>query len=85
MGADASHTFRAVWPIIDSSVPGDQLAAEVVGDLPALASTARARLLAPGRFYVAPSRTIPGSGNVTANVLVYECPARPARRRVYHQ
>lgn len=77
--------FRALWPIVDATVPGQQLAAEVSGDLPELQRRARAQVTGPGRFFVAPSASVPGSGGSTSHVLVYEAPARPVSPRVYHR
>lgn len=80
-----THTFRAIWPICDPTVPGTQLAAEVRGDLPGLARQALAVVTGPGRFYVAPSRAVPGSRGATSHVLVYEAPARALEPRAYRR
>lgn len=80
-----AHLFRALWPILDDTVPARQMAGEVAGDLPVLARQAHAVLCGPPYFRVARSQDVPGSGNVTPFVLVAEAPARPAVRRAYHR
>ena len=51
------------------------LCREAAADLPLLVAQARAKLAAPGRFSVAPSDRVPGSGRVAESVLVFEAPA----------
>lgn len=80
-----SHTFRAIWPIRDDTVPARQLAREATEELPELVVRARAQLTGPGWWRVLPSKRVPGSGNLTPLVLVFEAPAEQAPTRVYHR
>ena len=73
--------FRAIWPITDETVGYAELCRQATDDLPALVAQAKARLTRPGRFSIAPSDKVPGSGRVTDAVLVYEAPAVPVVRR----
>lgn len=77
--------FRAIWPIVDETVGYADLCREAAATLPTLVAQARAHLTKPGRFSIAPSEHVPGSGRITATVLVYEAPARPATERSYWQ
>lgn len=73
--------FRALWPITDMTLPlGDLIAAAEV-DLPVVAALQHAEVQSGGRWSVAPSSRVPGSGNITANVLIYEAPAVPVNAR----
>ena len=76
--------FRAVWPITDMATPLDELIAGATKDLPMLAARAHADLssVTGGRWSVASASRVPGSGNLTANVLLFETPATPRQRRV---
>lgn len=69
------YTFRAIWPIVDEGKSYADLCREAAADLPLLVAQARAKLAAPGRFSVAPSDRVPGSGRVAESVLVFEAPA----------
>lgn len=69
------NRFRAVWPIVDETVPFPDLLREASAEISTLATQAGARLTRPGRFLIAPSDLVPGSGRVTAWVLVYDAPA----------
>ncbi|WP_435744954.1 hypothetical protein [Nocardioides sp. SYSU DS0663] len=80
-----THLFRALWPITDHSAGITQLAAQARHDLPLLLAQAHARTTGPGRFSVAPSAQIPGSGRTTAWVLLYEAPAIKTPARPYHR
>lgn len=73
--------FRAIWPIVDETRPYADLCKEAAEDLPRLIATAHAVLEKPGRFSVAPSEKVPGSGRVTPSVLLYEAPARRSTAR----
>lgn len=74
--------FRAVWPIVDESVPFAEMCKQARADLPMLAAQAKARLSGRGRFIIAPSDMIAGSGRVTELVLVYDGTAHPIERRL---
>lgn len=77
--------FRAVWPITDESMPYADLCRTAEDDLPLLIAQAKARLLRRGRFSIAPSASVPGSGRVTESVLIYEAPAVRAPIRDYRK
>lgn len=79
----APDTFRAIWPIVDESVSYAALCKEATAELPAVIARAHAQLLSPGRFSIAPSVDVPGSGRVTESVLIYEAPATAVPRRSY--
>jgi hypothetical protein len=76
-----TFTFRALWPITDPNCPFLRLCNDAFPDVPALLRQAHAIPTAHGRFHVAPSAHVPGSGRITDWVLIYECPAfrRPPR------
>lgn len=76
-------TFRAIWPITDHRVSWFELCKAAREEVPILAGQASARIVGPGRFSIADSRNIPGSGRITENVLIYEAPARAIDRRAY--
>ncbi|MCF6376918.1 hypothetical protein L2K70_04820 [Nocardioides KLBMP 9356] len=75
--------FRAIWPIVDESMPYADLCREATADLPRLITQAKARLLRPGGFSIAPAAQVPGSGRVTESVLIYTAPAEPMPWRSY--
>lgn len=79
----ARHTFRAIWPITDQTIPFAELCRQATWDIAALATQAHAELAGPGQFTTAPAARVPGSGRTTPTVLVYAAPARPAARRSY--
>lgn len=75
-----SHLFRALWPITDMTTPLGDLIDTATRDLPMVAARAHAEVQAGGRWLVAASAKVPGSGRVTENVLLYEAPAAPIMR-----
>ena len=75
--------FRAIWPIVDETTSYADLCREAAAEIPELVARSRARLAKPGRFSVAPSEHVPGSGRVTDSVLIYEAPAQPLATRSY--
>lgn len=75
--------FRAIWPITDEDQSYANLCRQATDDLPLLIGQAKARLTAQGRFSVAASINVPGSGRTTESVLVYEAPAVALARRSY--
>lgn len=77
--------LRCIWPITDETVSYATLCRQAADDLPLLIGQASARLLKPGRFSIAPSVEVPGSGRVTESVLIYEAPAVPLARRSYRK
>lgn len=77
--------FRAIWPIADQSIGYATLCRQAAEDLPLLIGHASARLTNPGRFSIAPSVEVPGSGRVTEAVLVYEAPAVALAPRAYRK
>lgn len=68
--------FRAVWPVVDERLPFTALCAQALHDVPILLAQAHARPAGPGRWSMAESVYVAGSGRVTRWVLLYECPAR---------
>lgn len=77
-----THLFRAIWPIVDDDITLRDLISQATRDLPAVAARAHADLSDRGRWYVADSTKVPGSGRITPTVLVYEAPATEKRRTV---
>lgn len=77
--------FRAVWPIVDERMSFADLCREGESDLPMLIAQAHARVTKPGRFSIAPSDRVPGSGRVTASCLVFEAAAERAPIRAYRK
>lgn len=75
--------FRCVWPIVDETVAFATMCRTAQDDLPMLIAQAKAKLVQPGRFSIAPSALVPGSGRITESVLVYEAPAVRAPIRAY--
>lgn len=71
-----TFTFRAIWPITNERLPFVALCTQARHDIPLLLAQAHARPTGPGRWSMAESTYIPGSGRVTPWVLIYECPAR---------
>lgn len=69
--------FRAMWPIVDERVPYEHLIAEAFEEIERLAAQAHCRIAdwSAGRFSIARSCQVPGSGRVTPTVLLYEAPA----------
>lgn len=78
------HRFMAIWPIVDESVEYHRLCREAADDLPNVLARTGAQVTGPGRFSIAPSVTVPGSGRITDSVLIYEAPGVPIPRRPYH-
>ncbi len=76
--------FRAIWPITDTGAHWADLIMYAKDEVPMLAAQAHARLTGAGRFSIADSRFVPGSGRVSDHVLIYEAPAKTAPRRAYH-
>ena len=60
--APPPETFRAIWPIVDETVPFSELCREAMKEVPRLAAQAHARPQGVGRFLVAPSDIVAGSG-----------------------
>lgn len=80
-----THTFRAVWPIIDGSGTAEtdaELVAQAIGDLPTVAHRHHARIVGPPRACITDGRRVPGSGGAL-QVVVVEAPAVPANSRAY--
>lgn len=81
---DSPPVFRAMWPIQDPAVAA--LLAEAQADLRRLTLQANA-VIDPsrGRYSIARAATVPGSGNSSELVLLYEAPAQPRAPRPYHR
>ena len=81
-----THLFRALWPITNPRLPLARLIEEAREDLPRVERQAAAYAHpGAGRWRVARSSDIPGSGRVTETVLIFEAPAWPLRARAYHR
>ncbi len=76
-------TFIARWPITEPHLTLQQLVQSARPDLPDLATRAHARLVGAGRWTIAASADVPGSGMVTPTVLLYRAPCVPVPRRPY--
>lgn len=63
-------TFRAIWPVVDESVPLKELLDEAAADLPAVAR--RHGLVVRSALHprVARGRDVPGSGGADLVVLI---------------
>ncbi|WP_028474062.1 hypothetical protein [Nocardioides alkalitolerans] len=84
--SEPAITFRAMWPIRDESCSITDLCREATEELPGLVARANAKLLSPGAFSIKPASKVPGSGNTTRSVLLYEAPAQAAPvARPYHR
>lgn len=75
--------FRACWPILEDGTPYRDLVRTAKTEIPVLVGQAHARLTGAGRFSIAESVDVPGSGRTTPTVLVYEAPATAITRRDY--
>ena len=81
----ATHTFRAVWPIVEGGGIAEtdaELVAHAIGDLPAVAHRQQARIVGPPRACIADGRRVPGSGGAL-QVVVIEAPAVATNSRGY--
>ena len=81
----ATHTFRAVWPIVDgagTAQTDQELILQAIGDLPTVAHRHQARIVGPPRACIADGRRVPGSGGAH-QVVVIEAPAVAASSRAY--
>ena len=81
----STHTFRAVWPIIDGAGTAEtdhELILQAIGDLPNVAHRHQARIVGPPRACIADGRHVPGSGG-HRHVIVIEAPAVPCKDRGY--
>lgn len=67
--------FRAVWPVLEDGTTYRSLIRAAKADVPILVAQAHAALIGPGRFSIADSIDVPGSGRTTPTVLVFEAPA----------
>jgi hypothetical protein len=81
-----THTFRAVWPIVQGTGTAStdaELILQALGDLPNVAHRHHATIVGPPRACIMDGRRIPGSGG-HANVVIIEAPAVPTQTRPYH-
>ena len=76
----APFLFRAVWPLVDETVQFRQIVIEAQAELPRVAYHARAEVIGAGRWTVVRSSKVPGFGNTTERLLVFEAPARQVAR-----
>lgn len=75
--------FRACWPILEDGTPYRDILRDAKAELPVLLGQAHARMTGPGRFSIAESIDVPGSGRTTPTVLVFEAPAIAIAHRGY--
>ncbi|MFH5879780.1 hypothetical protein [Arthrobacter sp. NA-172] len=81
----ATHTFRAVWPIVNGTGTAGsdaELIMQAIGDLPNVAHRHNATIVGPSRSCIADGRRVPGSGGAL-QVVVIEAPAVQAKSRGY--
>lgn len=81
----ATHTFRAVWPIVEgtgTATTDAELISRAIGDLPNVAHRHQATIIGPPRACIADGRRVPGSGGAQYVVIV-EAPAAPSQVRGY--
>jgi hypothetical protein len=79
------NLFRAIWPITDRTRPYELLITEAEAEIPELILRAHARITnwPAGRWSIARSEHVPGSGRVTPMVLLFEAPAVELTPREY--
>ena len=75
--------FRAIWPITNPDMSYVDLCKQARRDLPLLLARAKASTTGEGWFSVQPANKVPGSGNVTETVLLFQAPAEPAAPRAH--
>lgn len=81
----ATHTFRAVWPVIEGTGTAEtdaELVAQAIGDFPTVAHRHQARIVGPPRACIADGRRVPGSGGAL-QVVIIEAPAVATNSRAY--
>ncbi|NWL13278.1 hypothetical protein DM793_18600 [Paenarthrobacter nitroguajacolicus] len=84
--ASPTHTFRAVWPVIEgegTATTVAQLIRQAIDDLPNVANRHGAKIIGTARGGVHDGRRVPGSGGAR-HVVVVEAPAVPTPTRSYH-
>lgn len=65
------HRFRAIWPVIDDTLPTPALLAEALDDLPAVGLRHGVRVLPKSAVArIAEGRTVPGSGGAQTVVVI---------------
>lgn len=82
-----THTFRAVWPIVDgagTATTDAELILEALGDLTNVAHRHHATIVGTPRACITEGRHIQGSGG-HPHVVVIEAPAVQAPARAYHR
>lgn len=81
-----THTFRAVWPIIDGTGTAEtdtELILQALGDLPAVARRHHATITGTPRACITEGRLIQGSAG-HKHVVVVEANATALPVRAYH-
>lgn len=81
----ATHTFRAVWPVVEGNGTAEtdaELILQALGDLPAVARRHNATITGQPRACITEGRFVQGSAGSKYVVLV-EVPARAAPHRAY--
>lgn len=72
------HVFRAIWPVLDWTMPPLDLLTEAAADLETLARRAHADLSGRPRWSIQPGAQVPGSGGAMF-VVVVDVAATPTR------
>jgi hypothetical protein len=82
----ATHTFRAVWPVVEGNGTAEtdaELILQALGDLAAVARRHNAMITGEPRACITDGRRVPGSAG-HRYVVVVEAPARQTAPRAYH-
>lgn len=82
----STHTFRAVWPVIEGNGTAEtdaELILQALGDLPAVARRHNAAITGTPRACITEGRLVQGSAG-HRYVVVAEAPAMALPRRAYH-
>lgn len=80
------RTFQAVWPVVDSTIPYEELKAEAIADLPKVARRHGVITIGEPKAFVRLGKEIPGAGPA-ALVVIVESPVAqvPPTRVVDHK
>jgi hypothetical protein len=84
---EPTHTFRAVWPVIEDTGTATtvaQLIQQALDDLPNVANRHGAQIIGTARGGIHDGRRVPGSGGAR-HVVVIEAPAIHAPARGYRK
>lgn len=62
--------FQAVWPVLDTSIPYEDLKAEAIEDLPKVARRHNVITVGEPQAYIRLGKDVPGVGDATLVVIV---------------